>query len=242
MVVSETKNYTILAWDTNLFGFPVARLHSDCVTMERLGKTVVDMKEEGVQLAYISIPWSEYWAKAVLDKAGACMVDRKVLFQKHIPDFVKAPAGVDIWPGHECSPELEALALASGQMSRFFLDPKIPDSVFNKLYVEWIHRSVRGEIADAVLVVKEAEELAGMVTLALDSDRGKIGLIAVANRYRGIGIGRRLMTAAEAFCFAQKSRILQVVTQGENRAACALYANCGFELAEEYAIYHLWIS
>jgi len=241
MTVPETRDFTFLPWDSELFGFRVARLHTECISGEGLDKAIASLQAEGIRLAYASLPWSDNTARALLDKLGASTVDRKVLFKKCLSAPVATPEGVEPWPGPECSPELEALALASGHLSRFLLDPKIPRHVFPDLYLRWIRRSVRGEIADAVLVVNENRALAGMVTLACDGDLGSIGLIAVADAYRGRGIGRRLIVAAEAFCAERKSKWLHVVTQGANQAACALYSACGFALAEEHAVYHVWV-
>jgi ribosomal protein S18 acetylase RimI-like enzyme len=242
MTIQETKYFTILPWDSELFGFHVARLHPECISGKRLDKTVAALKADKIRLAYATLPWSDDKGRALLNKAGASMVDRKVLFKKRLSSRVGTPEGVEIWPSPDCSLELEALALASGHFSRFLLDPQIPRHVFPNMYVRWIQRSVRGEIADAVLVAKEAGDLAGMVTLAINGELGNIGLIAVAEEYRGRGIGRRLMVAAEAFCATRKSKWLKVVTQGTNQGACALYTACGFELAEEYAVYHIWVA
>ena len=242
MTIHETRDFTLLPWDSELFGFQVARLHPECVTGERLSKAIENLQAEGIRLAYANLPWSDDTARALLDRVGASMVDRKILFKKCLSAPFGTPKGVGIWPDLKCTPELEALALTSGHLSRFLRDPKVPGHVFPNLYIQWIQRSVRREIADAVLVAKEAGVLAGMVTLAVDGDLGNIGLIAVAEGYWGRGIGRRLMVAAEAFCAARKSKWLNVVTQGANQAACALYTSCGFALAEEYAVYHIWVA
>ena len=242
MPVYEARDFSLLPWDSELFGFQVAKLHAECITGEHLGKAIANLQAKGVRLAYASLQWSDDTARALLDRAGASMVDRKIVFKKPLSNMVQMPEGIEIWSAPECSPELEALALASGHLSRFRLDPKVPDHVFANLYLQWIRRSVRREIADVVLVAKEGGCLAGMVTAAIDGDLGNVGLIAVAEGYQGRGIGRRLMVAAEAFCTERRCKWLHVVTQGGNRSACALYTSLGFALAEEHAVYHIWLS
>jgi dTDP-4-amino-4,6-dideoxy-D-galactose acyltransferase len=242
MIVHEARDFSLLPWDSELFGFQVARLHPECIIGERLGRAIANLQAEGVRLAYATLQWSDDTARALLDRAGASMVDRKIVFKKPLSTITGMSEGIEIWSAPECSPGLEALALASGHLSRFRLDPEVPDHVFANLYLQWIRRSVRKEIADVVLVANEGESLAGMVTSAIDGNIGNIGLIAVAERYQGRGIGRRLLVAAEAFCTVRKCKWLHVVTQGANESACALYTSQGFALAEEYAVYHIWLS
>jgi dTDP-4-amino-4,6-dideoxy-D-galactose acyltransferase len=118
----------------------------------------------------------------------------------------------------------------------------VPRHVFPQLYLTWIRRSVSHEIADEVLVSKAGGQLSGLVTLAVKDGLGEIGLVAVAESQRGRGLGRCLMVAAESNASARGAQALEVVTQGANAAACALYTARGFELAREEAVYHIWME
>ncbi|GLH69231.1 hypothetical protein GETHPA_07640 [Geothrix rubra] len=242
MPIEPPAAFSLLPWDSELFGYPVARLAPEGLRPELFPATLEQLRGQGVRLAYAQVPWSDQATRALLDGIGAPMVDRKVTFGKALTGGSIPPAGVEAWQEGEVSAELEALALASGHLSRFRTDAQVPSHVFPTLYKAWIRRSVLGEIADAVLVAREAGKLAGLVTLAQHGPVSEIGLVAVADGCRGQGIGRRLMAAAEAWSDARKAGRLEVVTQGENAAACALYRSAGCLVVQEQAIYHVWME
>lgn len=200
------------------------------------------MRSEGIRLAYVSVPWSDANATAALAQAGARCVDRKVRYRKEAITSHPTPSGVESVLGTCCTPDLEHLALASGAYSRFRTDPAIPPEVFTKLYVAWIRRSMAGEIAQEVLVIREGSACAGMVTIAGSEcgSTGVIGLIAVQDDHRGKGYGKRLMLAAETWCTAHGMTVVEVVTQKRNVAACGLYAACGYEIVRDEAVFHVW--
>jgi len=240
MTSTPAKAHELLAWDSGLFGFPVARLRPEALGPAAIAGALQGLAADGVRLAYAIFPWGDAAAEAAMAACGARRVDRKVTYRTALPPESPWPPEVVRWTAPEPSPALEALALASGHLSRFKVDPQIPPRVFTELYLTWIRRSVRGELADAVLVTWDGERLTGMVTIGRKGDAGVIGLIAVADGLRGRGLGRKLMQAAEAWCRQQGLAALEVVTQGDNQAACALYEAQGGVRVGDVAVHHLW--
>jgi len=242
MTPERAPDYDLLVWDSGLFGFPVAKLTREGLAPGRISAAVEALRGLGVRLAYAMVPWGDAEARRNLEALGAPLVDRKVTFRKPLAGGSVAPSGVEEWRGSEVTPELEALALASGHQSRFRIDARVPPHVFPTLYRTWIRRSVLREIADTVLVARDGERLAGLVTLAQHGPVSEIGLVAVAEGCRGQGIGRKLMDAAEAWADGRKADALEVVTQGDNAGACALYRSSGCLVVQEQAIYHVWME
>lgn len=239
---APARGFRPLPWDSALFGFPVARVSPDVVHAGLLENAIGALRSEGVQLAYVSVPWNDAAATAALALAGAVCVDRKVRYRKEAIAGRPPPPGIESVVGHPCTPDLEQLALLSGTYSRFRADPRIAPEVFEKLYVAWMHRSMAGEIARDVFVIHESSARVGMVTVA-ESDcgsTGTIGLIAVADGHRGKGHGKRLMLGAEAWCAARGMTTVEVVTQMRNVAACGLYAACGYGIVGDEAVFHIW--
>lgn len=233
--------FEILAWDSELFGFLVARLRSDwsqAVAPKALKEYLSGLD---IRLAYGFAPWKQEAFKKMLHQAGGHLVDRKVVYRKAVPHGLVKPLAVETYIGG-LTDDLMDLALVSGAFSRYHLDPKVPTGVFQQLYGTWMRKSLSGELADEVLVAGDAQGLVGMVTVANRQDRAEIGLVAVAERARGRGIGRSLMQAVDHWALSQGLPFVQVVTQGANEPACRLYAGSGFDLLEEQAVYHLWLD
>jgi ribosomal protein S18 acetylase RimI-like enzyme len=139
-----------------------------------------------------------------------------------------------------CTAELETLAVAAGALSRFSLDPAMPAGTASRLYKVWVRESFGGVMGDEVLLARDASGIAGMVTLKRGTTEGAIGLVAVAERCRGSGVGRVVVSAATARFAALGVQRVSVVTQGENAAACRLYEACGYALAHASLIAHFW--
>jgi dTDP-4-amino-4,6-dideoxy-D-galactose acyltransferase len=140
-------------------------------------------------------------------------------------------------------PELVELAIMAGEYSRFRTDPQFPPELFRKLYRAWIERSVRGEIADIVLVASaDTARMAGMVTASLAGSQGSIGLFAVAADVRGRGIGRALLSAAHRWMRTLGGTHSQVVSQRANQPASRLYQRMDYTIASVRDVYHFWLS
>jgi len=232
-----------LCWDSDLMGFPVGQLEPSMLN----GSTLSDIRERclsmRLRLAYIALPWTDLVLRKKACALGAGLVDKKIIYSRSF-DVSKCwmPTDLVSFEGMEPGPELESLALASGVYSRFRTDPRMAPSVFQNLYLTWIRRSVRREIADIVMVAKGSECLAGMVTVALREDHAEIGLLAVSESSRGQGIGKRLIKGAEAWALSTGVKRMTVATQGANFPACALYESMCYESVQTQAIYHYWVD
>jgi dTDP-4-amino-4,6-dideoxy-D-galactose acyltransferase len=148
-----------------------------------------------------------------------------------------------VYPRGPASPALVRLAFAAGELSRFRADPRFPRPAFERLYQTWIERSARSEIAAAVLVMTptaDPADLYGMVTVGIENQTGRIGLIAVDERARGHGIGGTLMRQAHYLMALRSSTNSLVTTQLDNVAACRLYRSAGYQLDTLQYVYHFW--
>jgi dTDP-4-amino-4,6-dideoxy-D-galactose acyltransferase len=237
-------------WDTQCFGFPVARLTAEAADPAAVLQALTAARQRGFRLVYgWSSPALELPENVLRPFAGA-LTDRKVTFRRPLtpgdaPGSVAAPTGyvAGTVPPGPASPALVQLALCAGQHSRFRVDRRFPQSAFERLYHAWIERSARGEIAAAVLTLARAgapAALHGMVTIAIEGKTGRIGLIAVAERARGQGLGAALLQRAHRDLADRGCTEALVTTQLDNRAACRLYEAAGYQVAGRQNVYHFW--
>jgi ribosomal protein S18 acetylase RimI-like enzyme len=72
-------------------------------------------------------------------------------------------------------------------------------------------------------------DVTGSVMAGFDGHRGWVYYLAVAERARGAGLGRALMTAAEDWLRGQGAPKVQLMVREDNAAALGFYDGLGFE-------------
>lgn len=232
-----------LSWDSDLLGFPVARLVTAGASHAVVTAALEGARQNGIQLLYVVAGPHELEADAAVRQAGARLVDRKLTFAMSLLGHLPAETPAAIGTATEYTAQLESLAWQSGEYSRFRLDPRFDESVFRHLYSLWLRNSLTSAIARRVLVWRapDGKEL-GLLTLGEKNKRADIGLLAVDASSRGQRVGQHLVAAALAQAQAWGYTELQVVTQRDNEPACRFYEKCGFALAHEEYVYHLWLD
>lgn len=240
--------YKILDWDSGFFGFTVTRIIPERMRLQDLGDALRSMQREKVTLAYwASNPHDSESQEAALS-CGGFLADRKITYVIDAEEMhrgllpVDSLALVEEFNDLKATPELEDLAIQAGIYSRFNVDPKIPAGRFVDLYTLWIHNSVNKKIADSVLVVRNEGKIVGMVTVGAKNDRADIGLVAVDASMRGRSLGPAMVQAAQKWALNNGFSAAQVVTQGDNLAACRLYEKCGYRIDKVENLYHFWVQ
>jgi len=137
-------------------------------------------------------------------------------------------------------PEVIEIARGAHRITRFYADSLLPDDRCDDLYESWVRQSYEGW-ADAVFVsLTDERGPVGYVTVHVDGDIGSIGLIAVHERCRSLGLGRELVWAAIDHAWRRGCKRITVVTQGRNVAALRLFEGCGFRITNTSLWLHKW--
>ena len=235
--------YQILNWDTDFFGVTVARITEPVLNELEVSDILLELKAKGVHLVYW--PSSCELKGEFVKRFGGRLVDNKMTFAMDLrrlssDEFISTDI-VEAYTQSMPIRDIEGLAIQSGEYSRFGVDHNIPREKFAALYKIWINRSLRKEIAEEVLVIREGDRVVGMVTLGNKNGRGDIGLIAVDKNYRGKKFGEKLVRAAQKWFVKNGYEYGQVVTQGMNIPACNLYKKCGYSIQTVEYYYHFWL-
>lgn len=230
-----------LAWDSDFFGFPVARLgfHGELV----LADAIIGLKVTNTRLAYLDVDADDTRMRLEAEKLGGRFVGRRVELITHQLDRLM-PDGVEELsrnPDEADRRMVRALASASGELSRFRIDPGITDQQFTALYDIWIANSMAGRHNEAVLVNRVEGKVGGMISIAMKNDIGVIGLFAVDAAHRGRGLGRNLLQGAVAWAAQHGGSSVRVTTQGENAGALAAYEAADFDVERMSDTFHFWI-
>jgi dTDP-4-amino-4,6-dideoxy-D-galactose acyltransferase len=236
--------HLILSFDTELFGFKVAKILTPRISAIELQKVLMQLATQDVRLVY----WpsdsldevSQQAAKQLQGFLGSQQVVYSMNLHKLSENFVTSE-DIDIYSSKEANSDLENLALQAGTFSHFKTDPKFPNNLFIKLYITWIKNSLNGQLKEIVMVAKHGSKIAGLITVGTKDGRGYIGLLAVYSEYRGQNIGTHLVRAAQKYWLDNGLIQGQVVTQQANKAACGLYEKCGFKQEKIENFYHFWL-
>lgn len=233
--------YQILPWDSEQFGFTVARMCEATADPLQLQKTLDALREQQVRLVYYSVLEDHADQLHCAEQCGGLKVDDKCTYFMSLDSINQLTTHPKITAAvKEPTAELTQLAYDAGLYSRFKTDPNIPDSMFKKIYQQWLLNSLNHSIADDVLIYRENAAIAGMMTVGQKKNRGDIGLLAVNDQFRGQGIGRALVQVAQHYFCQNNLNTAQVVTQRQNHPACQLYEKCGFISEKTECYYHFW--
>ncbi len=93
-------------------------------------------------------------------------------------------------------------------------------------------RSARDGATSTVLVATEDERILGSIMVGFDGHRGWVYYLAVDPDRRGLGLGRDLMAAAEAWLSARGAPKIQLMVRADNTPALGFYERLGLERQE----------
>jgi len=227
-----------LQWDSEHFGFPIARVRDPSDPVQIRG--AVDAAESlGVRCLTMlaKADWTEAIATAE-DLGFRCYdvradLDRKVesAHGSLAQEGLRLAIDADL-------PHLEPIAQWRFSATRFAADPHFPRELTRDLYVEWLRRGHRDESRRLVT----SDELDGFVVCHLEGAGGvgTIELIAVSASSEGIGLSNRLLRGAEALFAEAGLERAHVVTQGRNLQAQRLYQGYGYRTADVSLWFHRW--
>lgn len=213
-----------LEWDSNFFGYKIGKLELNT-------NEPTLSEEDGLEdydLVYI-------FSQEPIETT-APLLDVKLVFSM-TTEIVAFPSTViEYDPLTQSYTELETLAYISGHDSRFLKDPFFGEVAFKKLYKRWIDNSIN-DPETIVLIYFTDDTIEGFVTFTKQyDDKASIGLIAVSPNTQGMGIGKKLLNAVEAYLGSGIK--LSVSTQETNIRACKFYTSYGFNQTEKHFIYH----
>ena len=218
-----------LKWDSEFFGFGISRVE--------IADSLLKKNDLNFHNNYLFYVFSDI-RQSYLESSGSLLVDVKITYEKKITHPTPACEDVFSYQG-PVNDRLLKLGVASGWMSRFNVDSKLNDK-FKELYELWVINSVNRLIADDVLVVEDKQAVVGLVTLKKTQEIGSIGILAVDENCRGMGMGGKLMQAVDHWYYRLGVMNAEVVAQGRNSGACKFYESNGYTVKSVKYVYHVW--
>jgi dTDP-4-amino-4,6-dideoxy-D-galactose acyltransferase len=232
------------AWDSDFFGMAIAAFTRTRASVTELAAAVHWAAAEKIECLYFLADADDPESIRAAEANECALVDVRVTLERPVTPGV--PPGADDAgirrARTEDIPRLMTMARVSHRNTRFHVDRRFEPQQSDELYAVWIERSVRGELADVVLVAEAGGALGGYVTISRQGEAAAIGLLAVDAACRREGHGARLLDAALEWTREQRLTPVSVVTQGSNAAAIRFYERGGFTVRSVQFWYHRWIQ
>lgn len=238
----------LLPWDTQFFGFRIARVCGDSLTEESALQIDDWCRENRVRGLYFLSRANDPATIQAAEQHGFGLTDIRVTFE-HLMAALQTPARPAL-PGAprlrpvltDDLPGLQAMARTGHEETRFFSDSHFPRPQAEELYSTWITLEVQGRAQIVLVAASPTNQPLGYISCHLDMTRreGQIGLVGVSPEVRGQGVGKSLVQGAMDWYRNQGAQRVTVVTQGKNRAAQRLYQQCGFRSQDLQLWYHKW--
>ncbi len=239
----------ILEWDSDFFGFRVARIRGDSLTEELTRNIDAWCREEKVRCLYFLSRADDPETTRLAEDNGFRMVDIRVTFYRKFSKDTNSTgqrhcSEVTIRPARSRDESfLLRLARSSFYDTRFYFDQNFPRHLVDSLYEKWVRRSLDSD-ADAVLVAELDGSSVGFILCRMDVEPG-VGILcltAVSEEVRGRGIGQALNYSARAWFSERGIFEVYAVTQGRNVATLRLDQRCGFLIHDVQIWYHKWFD
>jgi dTDP-4-amino-4,6-dideoxy-D-galactose acyltransferase len=172
---------------------------------------------------------------AALEAAGFRVVDVNVTLAREGETFPDDERVADATP--EDRDELIRIAAEDYGVSRFHLDPEVPDAVASAIKRDWITACLDGERGERVLAVSADGAAAGFLAVLAGDGTRVIDLVAVAAARRGAGLGAALVKRFLTLC-AEAGARAEVGSQVSNVGALRLYEELGFRTVATRYVLH----
>ena len=241
-----------LAWDSEIFGFNCSELkyllfsrgYSTDAFNSLMDKVDSWAQENDVKFMVSKISHGEIKLAELMRTRGFECIEELVTLRHDLSQLPECEMNIRKVNEKEVE-RVGEIASNSFVYTRFVKDRRFERKKSAELSRRWVINCCRGR-SDSVLVAEANGEIAGFITCNVEKipeagiDYGDIQLVAVDKKYRGLGIGDSLVSAALNWFRDNKCRFVDVCTQSDNAPALKLYEKKGFERKFSRVSMHKW--
>jgi len=236
-----------LPWDSDLYGFRMARLMAvfrdgEPATQQRVASSFLTeilrvCRQQAIDHVAVRVGHGDSGLAHALEDAGFRFIDTTVTLTRDTGGSERRQRRAEIrLATPDDIPPLERIASEALVDGRMYHDPWLPKHKHRQLYRRWIANACRGR-SDAVFVYLVNRQPVGFVCCNVEREAlqwlhttvGYIDLLAVAPPMQGQGIGRALLRAGVAW-LSTRANLVEIRTQVANGVSVSLYQQEGFRI------------
>jgi dTDP-4-amino-4,6-dideoxy-D-galactose acyltransferase len=217
-----------------ILGYPVLRLRAPAAARHAIAEASARHR----WMIEARVPVREIAVLGELTTQGFRIIDTNIQLTR-APGKLPA-SGVDACRMAEPKDEsaVRAIAARSFSVTRFHLDPAIPESAANRIKEEWAGNFFAGRRGQWMVVAESAGQVCGFAQLLREGDHTLIiDLIAVEAGARNRGLAGAMIAYAQRACLPGEPT-LKVGTQLANIDSLALYTRLGFRINAASHVLH----
>jgi dTDP-4-amino-4,6-dideoxy-D-galactose acyltransferase len=232
----------LLDWDSEFFGFPIARVRGSVLTDASAASIDAWCEEREIHCLYLLADADDPETARVAGSSGYRQVDVRLTLRHELEPLphrgsdalVRDADGDDI-------PWLRELAARSHDHSRFFHDPGFDRRRCGELYATWMEAGTRDP--DRWVLVAELEGSPvgyQLITPGEDGGTTQMNLLAVDEAHRGRRLGRTLLAEGLRRAHSHGSTAVETATQERNEASLQAHLALGFTGTRRQVWHHKW--
>lgn len=247
---NEAECCQFLDWDTEFFGFRIARVISHHLTEQLLEEILAWCASHTIECLYFLANADDPTTIRIAEDCGFRLVEIRLIMERWLTDWnpeTRPKASKEITIRHaraEDIPTLQEIAKTSYPDSRFYFDPCFTETQWREYYATWIRKSCEGG-AELALVAELNGKVVGYITGKLEAQNRKHAqyeLTGVKPEVRGSGIGQELFRSGLDWFARAGVEYVWLATQGRNIATQRMVQRNGFITRSCQLYYHKWFS
>ncbi len=244
---NKKKIVEILEWDTIFFGFPVAQVINESITIDEMEEILVFCKSNKVRLLQFKCDSNYRQSIIVAEKFNFHFADSRITFSRNLNDPVLSNSDINSFYGRMADikdiDSLQSLVEGLFTLSRYYFDNNFERERVHTFYSVWLGKAVQGRFDDWVYCRYENSEPLGFCTIREKNlEIPRIGLIGVSPKVVGNAVGKKLLMEVLYILYNKKYKWVEVVTQGRNYVAQRMYQKAGFLTKHIGIYYHKWFE
>jgi RimJ/RimL family protein N-acetyltransferase len=235
----------LLEWDSEHFGFPIARVLAGTLTSSSVQAIDAWCVERGIRCLYFVADADDPETARLAAAHGFRVADLRIIARRSYEGLFDQPQGPEEVTMREATTrDLEyarRLAARSHHNSRFYFDEGFPNDRCDALYEAWIERAARDPERGLLIPVVDGEPVGYYALAPFGPDlEGHGELVAIDERHRGKGYGRAMHFGSFRHFAARGARTQRGVFSHRNLANTRLYQRMGFLIDEIQVWHHKW--
>ncbi len=242
-LAAEIGMVRILDWDTAFFGFSVAQITHERITMAEMAEVLGFCRDHRVRLLQFKCDAHDRDSILLAEASGFHFADMRMIMDRQLAQRCEVPKadGVVFRVAEPADvPAMMDIAENLYIHSRYYFDKNFPRQRVHDFYRDWVRKAVFGEFDDVAWILCEKSNPMAFCTARINGPDATIGLVGLHPDFAGRGLGHAVVTGGLAVMFARGVDRVTVTTQGRNYPAQRLYQRAGFVISKAQIYYHYW--